>query len=104
MATYLQPSNSSVKVVTASNAAIPEPTEAMIKAAKNDYASRLSHYTQQQIKRIKSKKNSLNNTANGTSQNVQSPANHNSSSGVPSRPLSTGGMHQRQHFPKQKKQ
>lgn len=34
---------------------LPEPTDAMIREAKNDYALRLYHYTQLQLKRTKSR-------------------------------------------------
>ncbi|RHZ67400.1 hypothetical protein Glove_301g4 [Diversispora epigaea] len=38
---------------------IPEPTEAMIEEAKNDYALRLYHHTQLQLKQMKSKQHQL---------------------------------------------
>ncbi|CAG8443745.1 7911_t:CDS:1 [Acaulospora colombiana] len=98
MATSLRFSQRPPKETTvASNTITPEPTEAMIQAARNDYALRLNLYTQQQLKRIKSKQKNPENRCNDS-------AKYNGLSKSPNHILSISGVIQRQHVQKQKRQ
>ncbi|CAG8542035.1 1110_t:CDS:2 [Diversispora eburnea] len=57
---------------------MPEPTEAMIEEAKNDYALRLYRYTQLQLKRMKSRQHQIFHHHSSPDSHKKSHINKNS--------------------------